>query len=348
MKEPLGNRQIFFRACLLIALTVAARPTLAAATVELELVGDAKGAAMAFQDWAQALGKAGVRNVRLRTAEEPGKPGIVVQGSPENPVYVVTGVVQSRDELELPGRRFRRGEVAQLVQWLNDLAENGPGGGKQAKTAFGLSAAQLERVCKDLAVPVGFATQGMAGDEVARRIAGQMPSLPQLDAQTALALAGDKLHEDLSALSSGTALAYLLRSAGYGLAPRVTDGRTTYTIVKMGAAAEVWPVGRTSDRSDHDALPELFEFHNVNVQNVSLAAALNAIGKLLKAPLLPDHYALARHGLDLDKVKVTLPGGQTTYGLALKRLLFQARLEYEVRYDDAGMPFIWITTLKPV
>ena len=142
-------------------------------------------------------------------------------------------------------------------------------------------------------------------------------------------------------------LAYVLRSAGYGFVPRLPDGRATYKIVKMRPDAEVWPVGRTSDRSDHDAAAELFEFHNINVQNVALAAALDAVGKLLKAPLLVDRYALARQGINIEKVKVSLPGGQTTYGLALKRLLFQARLKYEVRYDDAGTPFIWITAIKP-
>jgi hypothetical protein len=34
--------------------------------------------------------------------------------------------------------------------------------------------------------------------------------------------------------------------------------------------------------------------------------------------------------------------------LALRKLLFQAGLKFEVRLDEAGKPFLWITTVKPV
>ena len=45
---------------------------------------------------------------------------------------------------------------------------------------------------------------------------------------------------------------------------------------------------------------------------------------------------------------VTLPRSRTTYSLALKKLLFQAGLKFEVRVDEAGTPFLWISTIKPL
>ena len=81
----------------------------AAGTVRLELVGDSHSSALAFQEWSQALGRAGIRNVRIRSVKEAGKPAIDTRGTAENPEYVVTGIVLSRNEIELPGRRFRRG-----------------------------------------------------------------------------------------------------------------------------------------------------------------------------------------------------------------------------------------------
>ena len=60
----------------------------------------------------------------------------------------------------LPGARFKRGEVKRLVQWLDDLAQNGPPDKRPKIVAFGLTAAQFEQVKKDLAVPVGFSTAG--------------------------------------------------------------------------------------------------------------------------------------------------------------------------------------------
>ena len=133
---------------------------------------------MIFQEWARALGKAGIRNVRLRTAEEPGQPQIDIQGTAENPIYLVTGIVLSRNELQLPGGRFRRSEAGRLAQWLDDLAAHGPAAKREKKGAFGLSAAELDRVRKDLATPVGFRTQGIARQEVVRKIAEPAKAAP--------------------------------------------------------------------------------------------------------------------------------------------------------------------------
>ena len=320
----------------------------AAGTVQLELVGDTRGAAMVFQEWAQSLGKAGIKNVRIRTAQDADKVGIDVQGTPDHPVYVVTGIVNSRDELLLPGGRFKRSDAGRLAQWLNDLAANGPSMATKEKAAFGLSPKQFQQVHEDLATPVGFATQGMTRDKVVEKIAARLKLTLKLDAEVARALADDKLSEELSDLSCGTALAYVLRPAGYCLAPRPAGGQIAYAVIKAQPDLEVWPVGWATQKSPNESLQGLFEFLNVNVQNVTAAEALAVIGKRLKAPVLIDHNALARHGIDPAKTTVSLPRSRTTYSLALRKLLFQAGLKFEVRLDEAGAPFLWVTTVKPV
>ena len=112
--------------------------------------------------------------------------------------------------------------------------------------------------------------------------------------------------------------------------------------------AEIWPIGWPPKKRRVDILPVLFEFLNVDIQNYAAADAVSAIGKRLKTPVLYDHNALARHGIDPAKVRVTLPRSRTTYSLALRNLLFQARLQFEVRLDEAGTPLLWITTVKPM
>ena len=156
-------RHFLLPSLLLIGLLAAVAPARAGGTVELNLVGDAQGSAMAFQEWAQALGKAGIRNVRIRSGTEDDKPGIVTEGDADRPVYVVTGVIKSRDEIVLPGARFRRGDMARLAAWLKDLAENGPSAGREAKSPLGLSGADFSKVRKDLAATVGFSTVSTGG-----------------------------------------------------------------------------------------------------------------------------------------------------------------------------------------
>jgi hypothetical protein len=327
-----------------------ASPLRGAGQTRLDLVGDARGSALAFQEWAQVLGKAGIKNVRIRSGEDTDKVGIDVQGSEKSPLYVVTGLVASRDELILPGGRYKRSDAGRLARWLDDLAANGPPDRRPPRTAFGLTKEQFDEVHEDLARPVGFSTKGMARSQAVAKLGSQLRLPLGVDPQWKEAAADDKVEEDLSTLSCGTALACLLRPAGFCLVPREVGKRPTFGVVKAKPDQEVWPVGwePPKDKQARGVLPELFEFHNVNVENVAAATALGAIGERLKVPVLMDHNALARHGVDPAKATVSLPQSHTNYSLALRKLLFQAGLKFEVRVDEVGTPFLWVSTAKPV
>jgi hypothetical protein len=318
----------------------------ASGSAELELVGDTRGAAMAFQEWGRLLNNAGVRNVQIRAAQDPVSPKIDVRGTKDRPHYFVTGVV-TPNAITVPGARFSRGELSQLAAWLKDLAENGPPDQREAKFAFGLSAAQLDLLRADLAVPVGFSTQGMPRDQVVEKLAERMKPSPKPDAAAMRALAGDTVAEELTDLSCGTALAYVLRSAGCRLAFRPAGGTLAGVIVKMQPKGDAWPVGIGGDTAKTKAIPALFVPHSISMQNVSAGEALIAIADKLKTPLLIDHWAIDRQHIDLAKTTISIPQGKNTYHTALNRLLFQARLKYEVRFDEANTPFLWVTTIKP-
>jgi hypothetical protein len=320
----------------------------AAGRVQLELVGDARGSALAFQQWLQTLAKAGVKNVRFRSARAGDEVGIDVRGTKQSPLYVVTGIVKSADELLLPAGRFKRRDAARLALWLNDLAKYGPEGGRKSRSAFGLDSEQFALVHKGMARPVGFSTRGLTRSEAVEKIGRLLLLKLQLDPKLAETLATDKVAEELSGLSCGTALAYVLRPMGLCVVPRQLDRGTVCAVVKAQPGLEVWPVGWEPQQPRPKVLPALFEFHNVNIQGVSAATALEAIGKRLKVPVLIDHNALARHGIDPAKAIVSHPGKRTTYSIALRRVLFQARLKFEIRVDESGQPFLWISTVKPV
>ena len=321
---------------------------LPAGRVQLELVGEGRGAALLFQEWGKTLGKAGIRNVRIRSSKPSDKVGIATRGTADSPLYVVTGVIRSRDELQMPSGRFRRSDVARLARWLDDLARHGPEDQRPQKTAFGLTADQFSQVQQDLALSVGFSTKDVTRDRVVAKIAGQLSGPLQIGAASTAALREDKVGEELLSLSSGTSLAYVLRPMGLCLVPREAGGRVQLDVVRARPDLEIWPVGWESDKPRRDVAPALFEFHNVNVQGVSAAVALEAIAKLLKLPVLIDHNALARHGIEPAKLLVSHPASRTTYGMALRKLLFQAGLKSEVRVDESDKPFLWITTIKPV
>lgn len=326
---------------------VDALPARADGEVRLELVGEGRGSPLVFQQWSQALGRAGVRNVRIRSTGGTARVGIETQEFAGRPIHVVTGVIRSADELILPSGRYRRSDVGRLKQWLDDLAERGPESRREPLGPFGFTAEQFDALRQVLALPLTTSTADADRADVVQRIGRQLPMPLQVDADAVAQLRGDKVTEELSGLACGTALAYALRPAGYGLVPRPQGRGAALAVVRMRQGLDIWPVGWEPERPTRDSLPGLYEFHNVNIQGVAAERVVNVIAEKLDVPVLVDHNALARHGLDMQK-PVSHPSSRTTYGMALRKMLFQAGLKYDIRADEADKPFFWITSVKPM
>lgn len=335
-----GMSFLAFLACASLRAETAGR-------VQLEIVGGGQGAALTFQQWSEALGKAGIRDFRLSSGAGSEKVGIETRGTERSPLYVVTATINAQNELVVPGKRFRKTETASLAEWLKDLAANGPPEKRPAKGAFGLTADQFAALHGDLARVVSFSTKGTTRAEAVEKIRAKLKTPVRIERAAAAALKDDKIDDELSGLASGTALAYVLRPAGYCLVPRVAGGKVELAVVASRPKLDIWPIGFPPKDGARAVLPAINEFHNVNVQNAAVGDLIATIGERLKTPVLIDHNAVARYGLDLAK-PVSVPGGKTTYSLALKRALFKAGLEFEVRVDEADKPFLWVSSVKPM
>ncbi len=64
----------------------------------------------------------------------------------------------------------------------------------------------------------------------------------------------------------------------------------------------------------------------------------------MKLQMLFDEQALLVKNIDPAKVKINIPAAKIGYAAVLDRAMFQAGLKHEVRVDDAGKPFVWVTT----
>jgi hypothetical protein len=314
--------------------------------VELEIAGDTQlGAGMSFQEWGRALSAAGVQNFRLRGGQEGDKPGIETGGTTQMPLYKVTAVLAPGDVLVVPGARFRRSDCKRLAAWLDDLAKRGPPDKREKIAAFGLTASQLDKVNADLRKPVGFTTRGMTRADAVRKITGQLGLSLAIDGT--LTDDTDKIEEELSSLSCGTALACILRPIGFCMVPHESGETLAYTVKKAELGQEVWPIGWPAENGPK-VLPGIYELHNVNISNVAAEKVLSAIGKQLGVPVLYDHNAMARHGIELEKATLSHPQAKTSYSIALRKMLAKVGLKFELRVDEAGKPFLWVSTMKPV
>jgi len=345
---PLTRRSIVSMTSVLLLATAGSGH--AAGRVELELATEPRVPITAQQDWLRRLSQAGVKNLRIRGMRGADQPRIVVGGTGDSPIYSVTGIVTSGGEVLLPGARFRPTDAVRLARWLDELAQYGPSDGRPQKSAFGLHARQFEQVRKDLSREVGFSTAGLKRREVIDGIAKRLILPLRIEPRLLHSIGDDDVvAEELSSLSCGTALAYAIRPMGWCVVPRESGaGGLECAVVKARPDMEAWPIGWEPEKRPGEVLPALFEFLNANVQGVAVPQFLDAMRERLEVPILLDHNALARHGIEPEKSVVNLPLNRTSYTLLLRKTLYQAGLKYELRVDEAARPFLWVTTLRPI
>ena len=340
----------FAKTVVLLAV-VAAGPAIAAAApprVTMVLVTEDGLPVTGTRDWYQALVNNQVSDLQIRSMGPGDKPDIKVRGSEADPIYDVVGVITARNELVVPGGRFAAHDKESLRNWLTKLRNEGParaGGG--ARLAFGLTPEQLVKVNDDLARKVDFATKGLSGRAVLDKIGRQLKQPLVADATVATKVgASGPLGDELEGLSAGTVLACVLRSDGLVLVPRVNAQRQPeYAVIEAGPK-EVWPAGWPPQKPEPKVLPGLFEMLKAELDDIPLSQLLEVAAERLETPIVLDRAALAKQSIDVTKANVSLPSSQTMYAIILRKTLFQAKLKHELRVDENGKPFIWVTTLR--
>ncbi|QDU97210.1 hypothetical protein [Lignipirellula cremea] len=340
----------FLALCALLACCGAATPGEAAGPhVTLELMIESGFPITGAQEWSRAMGRVGADNVRIREAK-PGDQGEVVnQGDERTPRYHVTGFLRADGRLHLPGSRpIELTDIGQVTTYVSALRQNGLNASSGPPAAFGMSGEKLVEVHKALSRPVTISTKGKRPGDVMRELTSGLPLKVSVDPSTRDAFAlQTTVAEELEGVSIGTAMAAILRPIGLVMLPFEAAGQGTQIgITDSRRAQETWPVGWPPQASPIKTMPKLYEFLEVEITDFALTDALGAIEKRLEAPMLFDHNSMAREGIDPASVKVSLPAGRTFYKKIVDRLLSQGKLKSELRVDEAGSPFLWITTIK--
>ncbi len=321
----------------------------AAGRVELEIVTAPEFSSLEAQNWHRLFEELKV-GVRIRGSRSTDTVGIVTAGTKTAPVYRVTGMLNGRNELVLPGGKFTLRDGGKIAAYLKDLQAGGPPSTRKT-TAFGLTPEQFDALRKDLARPVRFDTKGKARADVLEKIAADLNHEMALQggARDALKEAGEMI-ENLEGVSYGTAVACLLRPAGLGLMPRTLGGGKVRLEVRAGLTEkDAWPIGLSAEDQRRKLLPGLFEFLDVEVpKGTPMMDALGAISSKIGAPILLDHNALAELNVELTKAKVTVPPSRLTPSMLLSKLLTGAnpRLRTETRIDENDKPFLWVTIFR--
>jgi hypothetical protein len=315
--------------------------------VELEVVLETGFIPTDAPKWSQMLDEAGFSSVRIRSGKNNESPAIQASGTGGAKTYRVVGILSANNQLLLTKGRFGLNDRAKIEEWLRKLRTDGEEGVTIKPAAFGLLPRQLLEVHEALAVPVKVSTKGKQPRDVAKQIASGLSLKFTTDSAGQKALAADEpILDELEGLSSGTALAAVLRPLGLVLVPEKSGSEIRLRISSGQAVSEHWPVGWPPKDNPTETLPGLFKNLKVAIDKTPVGEVITAVSDRLKVPVLLDHNSLAAAQIDLATAAVSLPETTTYYDRILDRLLFQAKLKYQLRVDEAGKPFLWITTIR--
>lgn len=341
---------LLFSFCVaLAAIESVAAPAFAAPPIDLEVIVEDRSSVTAQQEWLKRLGELKLAGLTIRNAREGEEPEIVNRGTEAQPRYKIKAFLTRNEQLILEGGKFGRNDMNRLRAFFDTLGMQGVEGVTARRTLFGLTNEQLITLTKNLEPAVTFETKGKPPAEVVAQLGENIAPAVVLssDAKGAFTDA-TPCRDEVKGISSGTALAVLVRPYGLVVQPMLVGRNVELHVVKPLENAESWPVGwpLEANVTEKAAIPALMEFITVEIKDIDLPQALGALQERLEAPFLFDHNQLAKHGIVPEKIEVTVPPGRSYYKKILERVLFQAKLKSEIRTDELGHPIVWITTIK--
>lgn len=331
------------RYVLLFFLLLLPCPALAALPIELEVAADSPEA---MQRWSRILGECDLARVRIRGAKRGDQIGIRTIDTGRSKRYVVTAALDARDRLILPGGKFTDGQVVALKKFFQELPLNTEHNSVE-RGRFGLTAQQFKQVFqafsqlvtdKPGAAPAAFV------DALVRRT--RIPV--EFDGLSRGRLSRKSPEKvQVPELTLGTTLAIYLRGYGLTMVPeQPRDGQLQLRIFELPEdqrELKHWPVGWLSEAPPRQLAPNLYKATTIEISGFSLEDALRALEPAAGLPLVYDQYLLDRQQIDPTKVQVKVARKKMFIKRGIDLALTQARLAGEVRVDENGHPFYWIT-----
>jgi hypothetical protein len=292
----------------------------------------------------------GFNHVRIRGIRTGDRPALEVRTEGEQQRYALVGILDSRERLILPEGTFVRSDRSKLTAYRAQLASGEPL--NDPPGPFGLTETQFTRLYAMLEPRIGETGAAPAAPlAVVEAALAEWPETPQWSRGARVALQqAAPLEVDVSGLSRGTAAAYALREAGLALAPlrpRGPGAAVGLAVVPAAEAEHAWPVGWRAAATPKTLAPQMFRVTTIEITGYTLAQTMTALGPHLGVPLLVDRPQLARLGIVPAEAAVEVKRGKTYVKKAFDQALARAKLASELRVDERGTPFLWITQFGP-
>lgn len=319
--------------------------------ISIELI-TANGVGSEAQDWATIFQDFNVSfTVRRSVLDEKPETTERTSGISLRDVHVL-GRLERDGSITLADRRFTMSDTAKIRDWVNGLKAYGAQGSPEGQPMWGLSKNQFEPLYQALSPILKTEPQSKALNEAMDQFTARRQYPFRFSAHATEHLEGGQIPEhvtrEYAGLSEGTALAGLLNEFGLGFYPqRTPSSKLELAVVNLSSGQHVWPVGWPLADDPPKIAPELFKTGDVELTDEPILDVLQAVGDLIKVPVVIDDYGLKSTGINLQEVKVSHKPKRTVWSAALKHVCFQARCKWELRIDEAGHPLLWVMSAVP-
>jgi hypothetical protein len=320
-------------------------------SLELRVLVDQRSPIGTSHDWMQALAEVGADRV-VASSSRATKPSFEEFGTGSRKTLAVVGIVKS-GKLHLPGGKFTIRQTAAIRNHLQKLRDDGAEVTMADKVAFGLTAKQLISVHDQLGAKIRSSTKGQNTGEIANSLLQQSGYTLSIDraTRTVISNSQSKLDVELEGFTLGTGIALALRKMGLALEPIRPQGNDIQLLIRTAdEKVKNWPVGWPIEESLKKAAPKLYVKVDIRAQETPLLDLLSAIEGRMEFPFFYDHAKIAANEIDLKETKVTFvrPGKKSSYDTVIDKVLNQCKpkLKAELRIDEVGKRFLWITTRR--
>ena len=301
------------------------------------------------REWGEALQKLEHR-ATFRQGRNGDKTTIENVVTGRDKVVRAVGILNRDGSITFRGQRFRITELNPMREWLEQLEQFGAAGPPNENPTWGLDEAQYTEVLKLLGKPVDQPVVLSSPMDAVDSL--KLPAVfryrftdaAKKSAFVKVAQIGDHT-TDFDGLSKGTSLAIALAQFGLGFRPLVNPSGGYFIEIDAGGEdANMYPVGWGNNTSITVAVPALARSVPVDLVDADMDGLIELISDKLKLRHIYSAARLTAEGKDLSRIKYTRkPDKLSPY--SLMRILNQThKIGIDLRTDEAGTIFMWVTT----
>lgn len=319
-------------------------------TVEIEILTE-DGSGLRAQEWRSALEPLQIP-FSVRRGESSEEPETKEKTYGTLRKVTAIGRMDRSGKLTFADRVFEPGDRAKIKAWVADLQTYGAQGTPDGRPLWGLNEEQFTAVYNSL---MEVTTDDLR-DQPLEQAVNSLP-LPadyplhwSPSARKRIKADEQKkavVRQSTEGFTTATALAILLNDHGLGFRPtRTPQGRLELLIDVPDKAPNVWPVGWPLKQPRQTSAPKLFSLQQMFLDDKSVLDVVGMASEAVGLPVLFDYPELDRIDQNWADLPVVYPPRQATWHTVLRDVLNKGKLTFDLWQDEAGRPFIYITSLK--